>query len=356
MSHMSCSATLRRVIPAAAPRRVLVAAVAALALAATACHGGDNTSSGAGTSLVGALASVAGTDAARAYFEWSDVARIRDLSGVTRERPIGPGDADHRRWTSLFGTGAGNLRTVADRLADTVNLFTARSALTIGTPPRTAIRIDGVDTGAARAGLVKLGGKAGTVAGHDGVILAGDNEIKLDSPLASMGVLNTFNKNAFDGDRVAFGPVEAQVGDALSPGDHPLSAEPSIAEIATCLGQVVTVTIVPAGTAGVGAGAQTVAVGVRNPAARTDAATEELCLATADKSTADALERQVRQHATTSAVSAATRRPWSSLVSAIAVTRTGDRTVRVELTDLPDRSAGLLAQVLAQRDLASLTG
>lgn len=337
------------------PRLVLLGAALAVGLASTSgCHRGGGEDGGA--SLAGALATVGDTDASRAYLEWAYVSRIRELGGVTQQHPAGSDDVDHRRWASQFGVGAGNLGNASVQLAGTIDLFNARSAVLIGMPPRTAVRIDGVDTGRARAGLLHYGGRTGKVAGHDGVILAGDNEIKLDSPLAELGILNAFNKVAFDGNRVAFGASEEPVGTVLTGGAHPLIGNPSVAVTANCLGDVLTATIAPAASATVGGGAQTIGIGVRNPARGTDAAVEVLCLAAPDKGTADRLEQQVRQHATLSAQSQASRQPWSNLVSAITVSRDGDRTVRVELTDQASRPAGLLYRALQQRDITSLTG
>jgi hypothetical protein len=332
-----------------------LALLAVLAVAATACHGGDDVSNSGGGSLTGALASVAGTDNTRLYFEWANLARIRELAAVTKDKPIGTSDVDHQRWGTLFGTGTGSLAPVAPRLTDTIDLFSARTAVQIGQPPRTAVRVDGVDAGTARAGLARLGGKQGQVAGHDGMILGADHEMHATGGLAELGLTNTFNKTAFDGDRVAFGEAEPAVGEAVNPGDHPLGADPGVAAAASCLGGVLTATIAPGGKANL-AGVRTVAIGVRDPATGSDPAVEELCLVAPDKSAADALESRVRQHASTSTVSQVTRRPWSAVVSSIAVTRAGDSTVRVELTNRPERAANVLRAALLNQDLISLTG
>jgi hypothetical protein len=343
------------VIPAQPVRRALFGVALAAALSMTgACGGGG--ASGGRTGLDGALAGVAGTGASRAYFEWADVARIRELGGITQQQPAGTGDADHHRWSSLFGTGTGSLGTAALQLAGTIDLFTARTAVQIGQPPATAVRIDGVDTGEARAGLVGFGGRPGKVAGHDGVILGADNSIDISNQLAQLGQLNTFNKTAFDGDRVAFGPAEQPVADILGAGGHALGGDTAVADAAGCLGDVITADITPAGSAGVGNGVLTLGIGVRAPARGSDAAIEELCLITAGKGAGDQLEQQVRQHATLSAVSQASGQPWSAQVSSIAVSRAGDRAVRVELTDRADHPAGLLVRALARMDLTGLTG
>jgi hypothetical protein len=329
--------------------------LAVLAVAAAACHSGDDVSDSGGSSLTAALASVAGTDNTRLYFEWADLARIRDLAAVTKDKPIGTSDVDHRRWGTLFGTGTGSLAPVAPKLADTIDLFSARTAVLIGQPPQTAVRVDGVDAGTARAGLARLGGKQGQVAGHDGMILGSDHEVDQTGGQAKLGLVNTFNKTAFDGDRVAFGEAEPAVGEAVNPGDHPLSTDAGVAAAASCLGGVLTATIAPGEKSHL-AGAQTVAIGVRDPAKGSDPAVEELCLVASDKTAADALESRVRQHATTSAMSQVTRQPWSALVTSITVTRAGDTAVRVELTNRPERAANLLRAALQNQDLLSLTG
>jgi hypothetical protein len=332
-----------------------LALLAMLAVAATACHGGDTVSNSGGSPLTAALASVAATDNTRAYFEWANLARVRELAAVTKDKPIGTSDVDHRRWGTLFGTGTGSLAPVAADLADTIDLFSARTAMQIGQPPQTAVRVDGADVGTARAGLARLGGKQGQVAGHDGMILGADHEVDMSGGQARLGLINTFNKTAFDGDRVAFGEAEPAVGEAVNPGDHPLSTDAGVAAAATCLGDVLTATIAPGEKSHL-AGVHTVAVGVRDPAKGSEPAVEELCLVAPDKTAADALESRVRQHATTSATSQITRQPWSALVTSITVTRAGVTAVRVELTNRPERAANLLRTALQNRDLLSLTG
>jgi hypothetical protein len=337
------------------PRYSRLVLFAVLAVAATACHGGDDVSNSGGSSLGTALASVAGTDNTRLYFEWANLARIRELAAVTKDKPIGTSDVEHRRWGTLFSVGTGSLAPVAPKLADTIDLFSARTAVQIGQPPQTAVRVDGVDADRARAGLGRLGGKQGQVAGHDGMILGADHEIDMTGGQAELGLVNTFNKTAFDGDRVAFGEAEPAVGDAVNPGEHPLSADAGVAAAASCLGGVLTATIAPGEKSRL-AGVQTVAVGVRDPAKGSAPAVEELCLVAPDKAAADALESRVRQHATTSAMSRITRQPWSAWVTSIAVTRAGDTAVRVELTNRPERAANLLRAALQNQDLSSLTG
>jgi hypothetical protein len=113
------------------PRLVLLAV---FAVAAAACHSGEDVNDSGGSSLTAALASVAGTDNTRLYFEWADLARIRDLAAVTKDKPTGTSDVDHRRWGTLFGTGTGSLAPVAPQLADTIDLFGARTAVLIGQP------------------------------------------------------------------------------------------------------------------------------------------------------------------------------------------------------------------------------
>jgi hypothetical protein len=332
----------------------LNAAVAVMLPLASACHSGGGGSTAGSTGLDSALASVADTRASRASFEWANIARIRDLGGITQQQAGGLDDTDHRRWAPLFSTGTGEFNISASQLTDTIDLFTARSAMQIGNLPTTVVRIDGVDIGKARAGLVRLGGKPGTVAGHDGVILAADYVIHRSGRLPDLGLFD-INKIAFDGDRVVFGPAEAPVADALAGGPR-LRDDQSVAETGRCLGDVLTADIMPASTATPASGAQTVGLGVRNPVHATDPVTEDLCLTAADKGAADVLEQRVRQHATLTADSYEAL-PWADLVSAITISRPTDRTIRIELTDRADRAASLLLDALNHEGgIASLIG
>lgn len=111
------------------------------------------------------------------------------------------------------------LRAVVDGTAGCEPTFTVDSGLIAAMPPRTAMRITGIDTAALEKALTELGATPRTFAGNEGLSLAADNETNLDSSLVRLGIVNQPNQVlSLDDPTAVASPSAAGIEVAVSPG------------------------------------------------------------------------------------------------------------------------------------------
>lgn len=294
------------------------------------------------TRMAAAMASVSGTGPARQEFQYGDLARMRELGFV---HPHGRPLLDPQ-WQRTVGYGLGHLAAAAPALPKAVGLdpFTADQAVAIGTPPNTAVRIDGgVDADAVMAKLKALGAEPRTFGHTDGLTLGKDNEIDVHDPLTGYGLLGDLNQVVLtDGDMVT-SRNGATLQKALG-GDPSLLDTDGYRDLADCLGDAIAADIVAA--PGDDETAMVYATGVRDPSSRTATDREVLCMLPRP-GRGNALKAALTAHLGLHTIDPNTREPLSHYASESQVDTVGDA-VRVVLTMRPDGPRGYLFLALQQ--------
>jgi hypothetical protein len=325
---------------------VLISSSAILAMAG--CGGDDG--GGGGGRLADALSSVSAGPAAGQAFLWSDVAAVREAGGFPdrmSDLEVGPAQ---RRWLIPLGTGAGRLMNVGVPAAEDlgIDVLSADQAITIGNPPQTAVRLDGVDAQAAHDGLVAhAGARPARLGDHDVLTRGQEGEVDPADPLGA-ALIGIGNRMVAADETVALSGSDASLEAVLGDGGDTLADEPGYGAAADCLGDVLSAEIYPGRQAG--ADVDLVAIGVRGG----DAPTEVLC-AVGDDGQAGAL----RTHLAPDSVTPDTRQHVSDLVAQADVDTGeagGDHYARALLTLAGDRPAGFLTQALQRRALAAYLG
>ena len=153
----------------------------------------------------------------------------------------------HGQFTTLAGVLQTQLLNAAIPIAEKtgIDVFAGDQALSIGEPPRRAVRLDGTDGGAFSAALTKLGAKPQDALGRHFLAIGEEGGFDVKSPLAQLGVLSELDRAVVDGDTVAWGAFEAPVDEALGGSGSSLADNPSYAAAADCLGDVVTASCCP---------------------------------------------------------------------------------------------------------------
>jgi len=175
------------------------------------CGGSDDPPSPAGgTALEQSLASVKAGDAAKAYFEWGDTARLADLAGLPPDGGEAKGDD---RFLRVATVGFGNLAPTADELPKLLGIhpFGADTATTIGSAPRVTTRLAGagVDADAADAKLRAAGAKPVSVDGHDLLALGEEGNAGVDRlDEFGVGLGRDFDRVAVEDDAFTTGAYE----------------------------------------------------------------------------------------------------------------------------------------------------
>lgn len=205
------------------------------------------------------------------YLEYGDMAHWRALGAVTDQ---GPGKGP---WQSAVLSGFGDIAMRAEALAGPtgINAYLADRGVIIGTPPNTALRVEGgIDAGAVHDKLVALGAKPRTIGGQEGLSMAADHAVSMDGPLTRLGLLNQLNQVVVTGEVLAAGSAAAPVAAALG-GDALLSGSADHTAVADCLGDVAAATILAPAQPG---GVKLYGVGLRKPAAATDQPVNVVCV------------------------------------------------------------------------------
>ena len=359
-------------------RAALLGAVVALATSAAACGHDDDASSDetaapvpssaaeppASTAaasqdgVAAAMASVAATEASRAYFEWGDVDGIYAAAGA--ERPAQGFDLQSLgRWGRVLGVGAGQLLSAALQLEERFGIAPLRASqlLTVGVPPEQAVRLDGgQDAGRIRGALVDAGLQEATSPGGAALLAAGEEgQVDLESPFAQLGVLTALNRVALRDDDLAGSGTGAGVDGVLG-GSPTLLDDPAHGAIARCLGDVL-VAIVSGEEEVRGAnGAQLLAVGV---AEGEGGEPVNVICTVGDAAGASAREQALRAAVDPATVDPVTNLPVGEQVERATVTAStdGDLAVaRAELQLAADAPAGYVIDRLVRSGYAAWLG
>ena len=308
-------------------------AVAALALGLAACSS-DGSDSPSG--LRAAMDSVPGNDAGRADFQYGDLARMRELGMIdpTGEPAFDPG------WLSVAGFGSGQLAQAALGLPDQLGLtlFAADTAVTIGRPPNTAVRIDGgVDRDKINDKLAGFGAEPRKFGDTEGLSLAGDNELNRDNPLVKLGIVNLLDQVAVTDDQFYASPNSPTLTALLDRGSSLLDTD-GYDDLADCLGDVLAAEIFE--SADDDANAAVYAVGVRNPKNKTAPHDEVVCVLPRSGNTGT-VKSALTKNMALSATDSRTNLQLSRFASKSQVAMSGD-VVQDTLTMKPDARPGFV--------------
>jgi len=325
---------------------------ALLACSVAACSSSTDGSSGSTptTGLAKAMASVSGTGAATTLFEYGDLARMRELKLID---PAGVSDRNKQllnpRWATVVGTGLGRLADTVAVLSPRigVNPFAADTAVMIGQPPNTAVRLDGnVDDAAVQAKLTKLGAKPRTFGKTAGLSLGGDNKIDLSSPLAGYGIVNQLNQVVVTRNTFAASPNAATLR-LVRGGGTSLLDTGRYADVAECLGDVIAADVLDTSQATSAETTTVVAAGVRAPTDPAAADTEVLCFVPVAGSEKTVQQAAKKNLTLTSTAGSGVR--LSTLLDSIKIDTVGS-VVRATVTVRADSAPGFVLKSLPLRD------
>ncbi|GAA5770519.1 hypothetical protein Aros01_07046 [Streptosporangium roseum] len=307
--------------------------------------GAVETGGGSAGGLRQVMAHLGAGSPAADYLDYGDMAHWRSLGVVTED---GPGQ--DRRWLSAVGSGFGDFGLNASRLAEPtgINVFAADRGVSVGTPPRTAIRIEGrLDSAGIRAKLTALGARPRTIGGQEGLSMADDNAIDMKGPQTRLGLINQLNQVVVTDSALVSGAAAAPVAATLGGGPS-LADSPDHAAVADCLGDVVTAVVMAPPQPG---GVTLYGVGLRRPAGTTDRAVDVVCVLPRVAE----VGRTFAERFTVAAKAGG--RPLSDLVETVThdEVRSGGRTAhRATLTIKPDGPIMLSHQLLFRNELAAL--
>lgn len=331
-------------------RHVLLLA-AVVGLAGCGSGGGSGGSSSSSGGLTSALGAVADSPVARAYFEYADVKALRALADAPDTLTGTPPRLD-RPWSRVLGVGAAPFAASPQIARAThIDYLRADRAITIGQPPAIAFRLDGpLDGQAVRAYLLAHGAK------QQGGLLATGAEGSIDAtgPLAGLGILNQLDRVAIRSGTFAAGPRAAPVT-AILGGSKALGEDPTYAEAASCLGDVVDAVILPAGTPPLGLDGTLVAIGERHPASGTAAIDEVTCLI-GDETEAKKAVAGLRRGTAPGSGLPGTGQPVRALVAKTTIDQPSPRAARAVMRLRPGRPAGFLYGALQRGGLEALFG
>ena len=336
---------------------VLPAVVVAAALVATGCGGGSDDSAKSG--LAAAMDSVSGTGPAAEYFEYGDLAALRQLGVVHPNAiPNGSGTLIDPRWSTVAGVGASDLvaySAVLPKLID-VNVLAGETAVAIGNPPNRATRISGsLDAKAISAKLTALGAEPRSFGDTDGLSFGPDNQINTSSKLGrdlNYGALAiTLNQLAVTDDTFATSRNAATLEKVLDPGSQSLLDTEHFADLADCLGTVVAAVVLAPQQ---DKNAVLVGVGVRTPDSADAAVDDVLCVvpkAGRHGPVHDAMEQRLALTGT----DPATNSPISTYATKTVVDDPGDL-IRAVVTLNAKAPTGYLIQALIRNSVAYWDG
>lgn len=259
----------------------LALALSAVAVLACACS-----SSSAGSpetplsGLAAAMSTVHGDGPASTYFEYGDFKQLRELGLMSgdplhdRSRPM-----FDPRWANVAGLGAGALYTNGPVLADPtgINVYGADTAVRIGDPPHTAIRLTGaMDAATITDRFTAMGATPRSFGGTKGLTTGDDNQVNLGGAVTkATHTVNELNQIVVTHDQLAVSPDSDSLQAVLNSGGRSLLDTGSYRDVADCLGNVLAAVILTPKKA---SNAAIVAVGVRTPTSATAPVAEVLCV------------------------------------------------------------------------------
>lgn len=316
-------------------------AVAGLVLAGCGTGGSGEAEGG----LRQTMARLDASGPAATYLEYGDMAHWRKLGVVTDK---GPGQ--DRRWTAAVGSGFGDFAVGGQRIAEAIglNVFAADRGVIAGTPPKTAIRVEGaLDASGIGAKLTSMGAKPREIGGQEGLSLGKDNMLDLGGPQTALGLTNQLNQVVVTDSALVAGAAADAVAGALGTGSS-LADAPDHAAVADCLGDVVSAVVMAPRQPG---GVVLYGVGLRRPAATADKAVDVVCVLPRVAEVGKVFKERLVTAAKPGG------KPLGDLVETIThddVT-SGDRTVhRALLTVKPDGPVLVVNQLLIRGDLERL--
>ncbi|TDQ00700.1 hypothetical protein EV186_102566 [Labedaea rhizosphaerae] len=289
------------------------------------------------TGLLAMLGKVKATPQSRMSVEYGDLDRQRELAEAAPDRT-----------RSLLGTGLGNLAQYSIPIKDGVglDLLGMHKAIRVGVPPQWAglvegdYDVDAVNKRLADRGVHRDSGDDDSTNWSSG----GDDELRVDGPMAGVVPLNEFTKLRTAKGSFAYAPNQ-DLGWVTDPGDDTLADDPALQDLADCLGDVLSAHIMA-----VGPSKLMVASGVR--ATTPKDATEVICA----EPGAD-LAVQLQQRAISQLADGQTTRqqPWSEILPGAKVDIAGKASTCVRIT-LPTPAGKLIGTTAALRadDLAEL--
>lgn len=335
------------------------AGVACLTLVLAAGCGGSGGSGGSGTggtdtadqgqgsptTISAALTGFPATAATKGYLVFGDLAQLASLNG---------GAAATGQFSDLVGTGADSIAPFESTFPGQTGIDpdAATAGVELGNPPDQAGVLYGTfDPTTIGKKLQGLGYTQHT--GADGAtrwILKDDDQIDPAGGLGENGPLALFNVVDVSATRIVYGGSSATVGSVADPGTNPLSADPTTAGLASCLGQAKAAMIAPTSE-----GSTPVGIGVLATSAQD--VTEETCVPTSSAVAASALAAGWATRIGTG-ISVKSDEPWSALFADPQSTVIGGPANVVRLTVHPGPSGkpGSLFQAFMADDLSALIG
>lgn len=290
-------------------------------------------------------------------FEFGDIAAQRSLAGVP---PLySQAGRAAKKWLMVLGVGAFYFYEDPSGKRDGLDILTGDLALSIGTPPHTAALINGplLSGARVRSALMRLGARAGTVAGRPGLVWGAEGSEHLNAAdVFGVGpALGEFDRSVITTHTVIAGRYAADVGALAGGGASTVGENPTLHATITCLGDV----IAARGMTGTANGATEVAAGVRRPASAASAGQEVLC-AVRPASVSGAFTRSACSRVSPTAPPLPSGLvPGNYAVSTSAMTGTTDGREWLEcvITDKPSTAVGWLLQTLNNAtDLMYLLG
>lgn len=319
-------------------RRWTAVTLALIAVAGLAACSQSTSGTPAQSALAQAMDSVSGSGPAAAEFAYGDLAGFREL-GVLRTSS-GEVNVD-KRWQLVVGIGTNTLVSHASALSDTtgIDVLSYDTAVHIGTPPDTAIKLTGeVPVETIRSKYTEHGAQARTFGQSQGLSLAADDQVDLAHALVP-GLTSQLNQLVLNESTVVLSPNSASLQAALGESGDSLLDTGSYEKVAGCLGDVLVAMIVHPNEADA---VRTVAVGVRVPASGDKPAEvhEVLCAVPAKGKSSHVLDA-MKSTLSPSATDPVTKRPLSQFISASSVTTRGSL-VQAVLTLKADAPVGFL--------------
>lgn len=313
----------------------MVAIVAVVGGLVAGCSSEEGPTSG----LLAMLGKVRATPQSRAYIEYGDLDRQRELASAAPART-----------RSLRGTGLGNLAQYTVTVKDGIglDLLGMHEAIRVGEPPEWAglvvgdYDVDAVNKHLADRGVHRDGEDDGVTSWSS----AADNELRQDGPMAGVVPLNEFTKVRTGGGSFAYAPNK-DLDWVADPGDDTLADDPALRDLADCLGDVLSAHITD-----VGPSKLMVATGVR-ATSPTDA-TEVIC---AEPGADRASQLQQRTLSELANGRTTRRQPWTQVLPGAEVDIAGKGSTCVRITmPTPAKKAIGTATALRDNDLAELFG
>lgn len=256
-------------------RTVAVLAAVLLTPGVAACGSGGSKQTG----LAAAMDSVSGSGPAQQYFEYGNVARMRQLGLIDAAAVSGTGGKllPYPEWSRVVPLGAGDFGPSAIPIDDAtgLNIYAVDSAVSIGQPPNHATRFTGtIDAPVITSKLESAGARARRFDGTAGLSFGKDNVINLQNKLVrETNLVNAIDQVVVSKTQFAASPNAVTLAKVRGGGTSLLHTG-NYGDLANCLGDVLGAAIlrVDRGNTAVAA------VGIRNPMSVGAVQHEVLCI------------------------------------------------------------------------------